>query len=279
MKPEIVIFGNGWLGNKYKAYFGKRAVISFADISDPAAVAKDLDAYKPACVINTAGKTGKPNIDWCETHKLETLNSNVTGPLVLLRACLERDIFMTHLSSGCIFQGNNKGKGFAETDRPDPPSFYSWTKAVSDGLLDKFPVLIIRLRMPIDSEPNPRNLIAKLVNYPNVIDIENSVTVVSDLLKATDALMQKKKTGIYHVTNPGPVRHSDILELYKKIVDPSHAYALITYKQLLQKGLVKAGRSNCILNTDKLRKAGVRLPNAKKVLAALLREYRKKKNA
>jgi dTDP-4-dehydrorhamnose reductase len=41
-----------------------------------------LDEVKPDVVINAAGKTGKPNVDWCEDHKEETLRSNDTGPLV-----------------------------------------------------------------------------------------------------------------------------------------------------------------------------------------------------
>ena len=135
MKPKIVIFGNGWLGKKYKEYFGVSAVIVPTDIGDKQAVAKILDAIKPKVVINAAGKTGRPNVDWCETHREETVYSNIAGPLVLMQECLARSIFMVHLSSGCLFQGNNKGRGWSEDDPTVPPNFYAWTKARTDEIL------------------------------------------------------------------------------------------------------------------------------------------------
>ena len=56
------------------------------DIATKHEIALSLDE-QPDIVINCAGKTGHPNVDWCEDHKMETLRSNVTGPLVLLEEC------------------------------------------------------------------------------------------------------------------------------------------------------------------------------------------------
>ncbi|OHA13807.1 MAG: hypothetical protein A2909_00795 [Candidatus Tagabacteria bacterium RIFCSPLOWO2_01_FULL_39_11] len=273
MKKEIVIFGNGWLGNKYKDYFGGKAEITSTDISDARAVEKILDSLNPQKVINAAGKTGRPNVDWCEDHKLETVNSNITGPLVLLKACLDRNIFLIHLSSGCLFNGKKRG-GFTEEDSPKPPNFYARTKAAADNILKNFPVLILRLRMPIDNQPNPRNLITKLAKYPKIIDVENSVTIVKDLIWATDQLIKKRKTGIYNVTNPGPVKHRDILKWYKKLVDPHHQYQMIPLKDLTKLGLAKTGRSNCILNTKKLERAGIKMTPAKTAIIKAFKIYK-----
>ena len=274
MKKEIVIFGNGWLGNKYKDYYKEKAKIVSADISDPKAVEKVLDRLRPKIVINAAGKTGRPNVDWCEEHKLETLNSNITGPLMLLKSCVDRNIFLVQLSSGCLFNGKKRG-GFTEEDQPKPPNFYAWTKATADNILKKFPVLILRLRMPIDDLPGPRNLITKLTKYPKIIDVENSVTVVKDLIRATDQLIKKRETGIYNVTNPDAVKHRDILKWYKELVNPHHQYQMIPLKDLSRLGLAKTGRSNCILNTKKLAAAGIKLPNSKLAIIRCLKNYKK----
>jgi len=273
MKKEIVIFGNGWLGNKYKDYYKEKAEIVSTDISDSKAVEKILNSLRPKIVINAAGKTGHPNVDWCEDNKLETVNSNIAGPLMLLKASLDRNIFLVHLSSGCLFNGKKKN-GFTEEDQPEPPNFYAWTKATADEILKRFPVLIIRLRMPIDNQPNPRNLITKLTNYPKIIDVENSVTVVKDLIWATDQLIRKKKTGIYNVTNPGPVKHRNILKWYKTIVDPNHHYEMIPLTDLKRLHLTKTGRSNCILSTKKLGQAGIKMPPAKTAIINALKIYR-----
>jgi dTDP-4-dehydrorhamnose reductase len=153
---------------------------SEADIADPAAVAAELDREKPDVVINCAGKTGRPNIDWCETHKEETVRGNVTGPLVLLEECGKRGIYWVHLSSGCIYEGDNGGRGFAETDEPNfHGSFYSRSKIWSDQILREFPtgpegkggVLILRLRMPFGNELHPRSLISKIAKYSPKLQI------------------------------------------------------------------------------------------------------------
>jgi nucleoside-diphosphate-sugar epimerase len=47
-------------------------------------------------VLNAAGVTGRPNVDWCETHKVETIRSNVIGCLNLADVCHERGIHMTY---------------------------------------------------------------------------------------------------------------------------------------------------------------------------------------
>lgn len=271
---KALIFGPGWLGTKFGSYLN--AEVSAVDIANKAAVAAELDRVKPTHVLNTAGKTGRPNIDWCEDHKLETVSSNITGPLVLLRECADRNIHLTQLSSGCIFDGVASGpKGFTEEDTPNPVSFYSWTKATADAILKKFPVLILRLRMPVDTAPNPRNLITKLASYSHVIDVENSVTIVNDLLLATQQLMERGKTGIYNVTNPGSVRHEDIMRWYTELVDPGHTYTLIHSSDLQESGLTTTGRSNCILDTSKLESEGIALTSAADAIRACLLEYGK----
>ncbi len=273
-QPKILIFGPGWLGHKLAEYL--HAELSSIDITDKPAVVALLDRVRPDVVVNTAGKTGKPNIDWCEDHKQETIQSNIVGPLVLLGACEPRGIRLVHLSSGCIFTGASPHTGgFTELDAPNPVSFYSWTKAYADEVLQKFPVLILRLRMPVDKESNQRNLITKLAGYAKVINVENSITVVDDLLAATGALIEQGATGIYNVANPGPVRHEEILAMYREIVDPAHVYELIGTEELYDLGLAKAGRSNCVLNTTKLGEAGVILPDARERIRESLFEYKR----
>ena len=271
---KILIFGAGWLGNKYKDYLG--ATLSAVNITDKKSVEKELYEQKPDVVINTAGKTGRPNIDWCEDHKIETIESNTIGPIVLMNACLAKNIHLVHLSSGCIFNGASAHtNGFTEEDSPNPVSFYSWTKTWADEVLKNFPVLILRLRMPVDSLPNPRNLITKLSNYKKIIDVKNSITIVDDLLFATRELIHKKKTGIYNITNPQPVKHKDIMGWYKKIINQKQKYKMIPPQDLIDKKMTKAGRSNCILDTSKLQKEGIILHNTKDAIIACMKEYKK----
>lgn len=255
---KIIIFGPGFLGTKFHDAT-EGSVLSKADIADPAQVRAALDEHKPDAVLNCAGKTGKPNIDWCETNQFQTYRSNTTGPLVLAEACAERGIHLTHLASGCIFYGPSPDpRGWKEDDFANPLSVYSRSKYAADILLVKLPnVAIVRLRMPIDSEPSSRNLINKLANYPKVINVENSVTVVEDLISAVKVVIEKRGAGIFHAVNEGTMKHRDLIELYNELVDPTHTNEWITDEEMMAQGLATARRSNCILQNTRLSELGI----------------------
>lgn len=269
LSVKICLFGSrGYLGAHFLALYPD-AVCPSADIADPRAVAEVLDREKPDTVINCAGKTGRPNVDWCETHKEETLRSNVTGPLVLLEECGKRGILWVHLSSGCVYEGDRGGRGFSEDDPPNFfGSYYSRTKAWSEMLLKEFPVLIVRLRMPFDGSANERNLLQKLKKYERVLDVPNSITHLPDFLRAVASLIEKRKLGIYNIVNDGPISPYRIMELYREIVDPSHVFKRLTLSDL--PSVVKAGRSNCVLSIEKLRAEGIEMPTAEEAVRKAL---------
>ncbi|HEU0051300.1 MAG TPA: sugar phosphate nucleotidyltransferase [Patescibacteria group bacterium] len=271
---KILIFGKGNIGSRM-ANAWPDAVLSDARIEDKAAVLKAIDEYKPDTIVNAAGKTGKPNVDWCEAHQKETYESNVIGPLALASACQEKGVHLIHLASGCIFYGPSPDpRGWREDDFANPEAFYSRTKYAADLVLSRLPnVAIARLRMPIDSIPNSRNLIDKLASYKQVIDVENSVTVVDDLLMAVYALAEKKAAGVFHLVNPGTMRHRDLLNLYHEYVDPSHTCEWISSEDLVTKGLAVRTRSNCILQSPRLEALGIRMQPIQEALRDTMKKY------
>ena len=209
--------------------------------------------------MNTAGKTGKPNVDWCESNPLPTFRSNTIGALVVAEACQERGLHLTHLASGCVFYGESPDpRGWREDDFANPSATYSRSKYAADLLLSALPnTAIVRLRMPIDSVPGPRNLITKLASYPKIIDVQNSVTVVDDLIEAVKRLMEKRGEGIFHAVNPGIMRHRDLIALYQELVDPSHSNEWISERDLIAQGLAAKLRSNNVMQSSRLQSLGV----------------------
>ena len=268
MEKVLIFGGRGYIAAHLQTVYPD-AVLSVTDICDAVAVGAELDRVKPDVVINAAGKTGKPNVDWCEDHKLETVHSNVQGPLNILDACAARGIYWVHVGSGCTYEGDNAGRGFAEDDAPNfTGSFYARTKLWIDQILRDFPVLQVRLRMPFDSSSHPRSLISKLRKYAKVLDEENSLTYLPDFLTAVKTLIAKRRTGTYNVVNPGVVSPYGIMTRYKEIVDPNHVFERLTADHL--KDVAKAGRSNCTLNGSKLAAEGIRMrPVAEAVDEAL----------
>jgi len=243
------------------------------DIGEKDHVVSALEEFQPDIVINAVGRTGRPNVDWCEDHKEETMWSNVAGPLILLNECSKRGLYWVHMSSGCIYEGDNGGKGFTEEDDPNfTSSFYSKSKAWADQMLREFSnqVLVLRLRMLFDGTSEERNLITKIAHYDKVLDVQNSITYLPEFIEATKKPIDNEKTGLYNIVNPGTISPFQIMEMYKEIVDPSKEFEAITNEELLK--IAKAPRSNCVLNTDKLKGEGIELRPVEDVVKAALEE-------
>jgi dTDP-4-dehydrorhamnose reductase len=270
-----LVLGAGFLGERLAQSLPFAMLARGVDISDRPAVLAALKEHRPASVVNAAGKTGRPNVDWCEAHPVETMRSNVVGPAVLADACAELGVHLLHIGSGCIFYGPSPSPGgWREDDFANPSAFYSRTKYAADLVLSRLPnVAIVRLRMPIDVQPGPRNLITKLAGYSQVVDVENSVTIVPDLIEVLAALVERKATGIFHATNPGPVRHAQLLGLYREYVDSSHQFTLIREGELVDRGLAVRARSNCILSSGRLEALGIHMRPSEVALPDVVRRY------
>jgi len=219
----------------------------------------ELDRVKPTHVLNAAGVTGRPNVDWCETHKLETVRTNVVGVLTLCDLCEERGIHMTNFATGCIFEYDathplGSGKGFKEEDKPNfVGSFYSFTKALVESLMVNYEhVLTLRVRMPITSDlASPRNFVFKIANYEKVVDVPNSMTVLDEMLPYSIEMAKRQLTGVYNFTNPGVISHNEVLGLYKQYVDPTYKWQNFTLEE--QAKILAAPRSNNELDASKLK--------------------------
>lgn len=261
-----------------------------------------LDIEKPDVLINCIGKTGRPNVDWCEVNKEETASANVVFPILLAEICAKKSIHLIHIGSGCIYFGEspnfyytqNDGSpipdvnystqsfsllmptkkidtGWKENDFANPKSFYSKTKYACDLTLGQMKhVTTLRIRMPISVKNNPRNFINKVRGYKQVIDIPNSVTFMDDLTRCVDWVAKSSHTGIYHVTNPQPLSAADVMREYQKY-DFSHQFEIINEEQLDKMTVAK--RSNCILNSEKLRETGFYMTPTPKALFDCMATY------
>ncbi|MBS3125174.1 sugar nucleotide-binding protein [Candidatus Woesearchaeota archaeon] len=272
---KVLIFGRGWMGKKFFDYLnlqGHTVVLSDADITREDQVVHAIRTHAPDTILNCAGKKGTPNVDWCESHREETFRSNVLGPLVLKTVCEREGKYFVHISTGCIYEGNNNGRGWSEKDSPNYfGSFYSRTKAMAEDLLGDGNILQLRLRMPVTSFPESGNLVTKLVAYRRIISFPNSLSIVDDFIHAATELMKKSCMGIYNVTNPGTVTHAQILDLYKELVDPNYSYSVMSMEELMR--ITKTGRCNCVLDTSKLAAEGIKMPPIREALRNALSTY------
>lgn len=243
--------------DQWPSKFSITVVCGKARLENVHDVTLELDQVKPDRVFNCAGLTGRPNVDWCEDHKQEVIRVNVIGTLALTDACYQRKIHVTHMATGCIYSYDEthqlgSGVGFTEQDKPNfDGSFYSQSKGYVDQLLLTYDnVLVLRLRMPISADLNPRSFVTKITQYQQVVNIPNSMSVLPDLLPVGVNMAFRGLTGTYNYVNPGVISHNEVLDLYTKYVDPGFTYINFTEEE--QSKILKAGRSNNQLNADKL---------------------------
>ncbi len=264
------------MGQRCKEVWKDEAVLSQKIIETKADALAEIEVHAPDVVFNAAGVKGVPNVDWCEDHQIETISGNTLLPIVLAQACQEKGLYLLHMGSGCIFYGDSphEDKAWREDDMGNPIPVYSRTKWAADLVLSTLAnVAVARIRMPIDWKPSPGNLINKLAGYSKVIDVENSVTIVEDMIRVFYELMEKKAAGIFHVTNPGTMRHREFIGLYEELVDPSHTNEWITNDELVGQGLATKGRSNNFLASENLAKVGITMRPISEALRETFEKY------
>ena len=276
MKKILLLGSTGFIGSHFKPALEKAGYKVYApriEIRNHTEIEEAVYKIRPDVIINATGITGKPNVDWCETHPSETFSVNVAGSINIATVAEEFGVYMVQMASGCVYDGYKKG-GYTEEDEPNYfGSLYSRSRVYSEKILKEFPnVLQLRVRIPITGKPHRKNLIDKLLKYPKMINVENSCTVIEDFIPSAIELMKRKETGIFNMTNIGAMDHKSIMTLYKKIVDSKFEIQLMPKKE--QEELCKR-RANCIMNTDKREKLGVHMPPLEESLKRILKNYKK----
>jgi len=269
-KPTLLLYGHrGWIGSMYfnflQSNYPKLKIIKGeARIENTNEVLHDIHHYNPTHIVSFTGRThGKINnkvvntIDYLEYpgKLVENVRDNLYGPLNLAIICKNEGIHYTYLGTGCIFNSDGlhteHPQSFSEKSLPNYfGSGYSVVKGFTDRLMKEFPVLNLRIRMPISSIPNERNFINKITKYEFICSIPNSMTVLDDFFPIFTNLILSKKTGTFNCTNPGIISHNEILTMYKQIVNNDFTWKNMSLEE--QSKMLKSDRSNNYLDTSKI---------------------------
>ncbi len=269
-----------------------------------------LREIKPSFVVNCAGYTGKPNVDACEERRAETLLGNVSLAQTLAQACEVAGVPWGHVSSGCIYSGAKivqpdgtvrverdltqahlrpivdrepqRVLGFTETDVPNfsfrspPCSFYSGSKALGEEVLQHAPNCFIwRLRIPFDEVDGMRNYLTKLQRYSRVYDNANSVSHLTDFVRAClDTWRLRAPFGTYNVTNPGYVTSRQVVEMIRQHLQPKREFLFWENDEEFYRTAAKTPRSNCVMDTTKLLAAGVPMRPVGEAIADALTRWK-----
>ncbi len=281
--------GSGYLGHAYSRLFENRGLAfkiirrAELDYTRPEILRQALAAGRPDFLINAAGYTGKPTVDACELHQTECLSANAVLPGIIAEACEATGTAWAHISSGCIYSGTRPdGAGFREDDPPNfsfragPCSFYSGTKAMGEEILTGRPnVYIWRLRIPFNSIDHPRNYLSKLLRYERLLQATNSLSQLDEFVSATLACWERRLPfGTYNVTNPGQITTREVVSLLQQSgVAGNKTFAFFENEAEFMRLAAKTPRSNCVLDSSKLTRAGIPLTEVHDAIARALRQW------
>jgi 3,5-epimerase/4-reductase len=260
---KLLLFGyKGWIGTHIfellKTISDNEVITTDIRVDNYDEIDKFIFENKPDRIISVIGRTYGDNINSIDYLEKKgnlkiNINDNLYSPLNLALISQKYNIHLTYMGTGCIFNGYNKE--YLENDEPDFfGSSYSIVKGFTDKIMKKFDnVLNVRIRMPITNNINcNRNFINKIINYKKICSMNNSITVLPDLLPLLIDMIIKKEIGTINLVNPGYISHNEILELYKEFKNPDFSWDNMTIEE--QNQLLLSERSNNILNTEKLQK-------------------------
>ena len=98
-----LIFGRGKVSNIISRSDDIILSRDDCDISNHERVNFVIHKINPDTVINCAAKT---SLEYCQDNKLEAYKSNTLGAIHLLECCSRLNMKFVHISSGCLFDGN-----------------------------------------------------------------------------------------------------------------------------------------------------------------------------
>ena len=260
---KFLLFGHkGWIGKQLfellKLNSDVEIITTDIRVDNYDEIEKFIINTKPDRIISVIGRTYGDNmnsIDYLEQkgNLKININDNLYSPLNLALISNKYNIHFTYMGTGCIFNGYEQE--YTEDDEPNFfGSSYSIVKGFTDKIIKKFDnTLNVRIRMPITNDiTSNRNFINKIINYKKICSMNNSMSVLPDLLPLMIDMIIKKEIGTINLTNPDYISHNEILELYKEIINPDFKWENMTIEE--QNNILLSERSNNILNTEKLKK-------------------------
>ena len=265
-KGAVVIFGSqGLVGSALVRSAAGRDVRALcrkdADISDAAAVARVLDEHQPVAVFNCA--VFQP-VDLCESESEAAFRVNAIAAGVLGRACSQRDIALTHLSTDFVF-GGNQTRPYVESDFPRPLSVYAASKLAGEQLVLAASPRHRVVRTSAVFGPSPAGHgVASFVDRmleraragqeTRVVDDQVvSPTYSSHLAAALWDLLPRPESGVFHAAGGGQCSRYDMA---RRVFEAAGCPELLSRTTSAEFGAVARRPSYSALDNTRLRSLG-----------------------
>lgn len=178
----------------------------FLDIRDRENTIRVISNERPDAVIHTAAIT---NVDWSETKKEETFETNVKGTENVALGCKEIGAKIILISTDYVFDGS-KEDPYTEEDKCNPLGVYAESKLEAEKTVMKTDDNYIIARVNVLYGYNGKNDKKTFVNWVadslrngkeiNAFKNQYSCpTLIDDIAYALATLIEKDRKGIYLV--------------------------------------------------------------------------------
>lgn len=237
MKTILVTGSNGLLGQKLSDKLYNHSTIKLIatskgenrhpfqnelnyhslDITNEEEVNSIVALIKPDVIIHTAAMT---NVDLCEKEQENCRKLNVDAVNFIAKACKTHHVYLVHLSTDFIFDGE-KGM-YLETDEPNPLSFYGQSKLDAENVIIaadiEYSILRTIIVYGVTAEMSRSNIVlwakgALEKGDPiNVVDDQfRSPTLAEDLADACILAAEQEPTGIFNASG------KDYMSVYEMV--------------------------------------------------------------
>jgi len=238
-----------------------------------------LKDNRPDIVINCAAYIAGGKADLCEDHKVETIVGNLLYPMMVVDACQSIGSVFVQVSTGCLFNGDNGGKGFSEDYEPHLSfrtncGIYVGSKEMAEQYVRGYPShYICRIRLPFDCYDHERNYLSKLQRYTKAVRATNSLSHRGDFVKAVLWLCQHGAAfGTYNVMNPGAVDSAWICDQINRILKLNREFVFWDDEEFLST-VARTPKSNCKLDVSKLLGTGFKMRPVEEAIIDSLKNW------
>lgn len=228
MANILVTGANGQLGYelqqlaprfpKHQFLFCSRAEV---DVTNPNAVQKVFETFKPDYCINCAAYTA---VDKAETEVAAAFAGNATAPQTLALACAKAGAKFIHISTDYVFDGQAKAPQTEEAPT-NPVNQYGQSKLQGEKevMAANADAIIIRTSWVYSSHGANfvKTMLRLMQSRPEVrvvADQFGSPTYAADLAAAIMQIVEGRwQPGIYHYRNQGIISWADFAQAIKEI--------------------------------------------------------------
>ena len=196
------------------------------DVTDPDAVSEVIEDFEPDVVVNCAAMS---DVAACEENRSEAWAVNARAVKRLAKHCQDLRAHLIHVSTDFVFNGENGP--YDENARPDPVNYYGRTKLGGEnalrevGLSNWTLVRTVLLYGP-DRHITRSNVVHWMIDQLSsgktihvVTDQWRTPTYVPDLAEGIEQIIEREKTGIYHLSGRELLSIHELAETVADVFD------------------------------------------------------------